>query len=348
MLNRQEIQSALTGKRVLVTGGTGSFGHEILRELIKYDVASILVLSRDEKKQHDMRLEYPDLKQLDFMVGDVRDLERVREATRGRHIVFHAAALKQVPSCERSPYEAVLTNVVGAENVRRAAIEMGVEKVVSVSTDKAVKPVNVMGMTKSIQERLMQQPCHTGTDFLCVRYGNVLGSRGSIVPLFAKRILAGRPLPITHPGMTRFQLSLSDAVHLVFWATVRGSSGDLWVKKMPSIGVVQLGKWLAEGMVGNADYPLEMIGTRPGEKLHEVLVSEEEMWRAVEHPGHFLIPSWRESLEPTVGEAPAFTEYSSANVAVLTQAACVDMLTRDGWLGEGGRGRGPKASGDFE
>jgi UDP-glucose 4-epimerase len=338
------MESALAGKHVLVTGGTGSFGHEILRELIKYPVASILVMSRDEKKQYEMGLKYPDLKNLDFMIGDVRDLQRVREATRGRDLVFHAAALKQVPSCERAPYEAVLTNVIGAENVRRASIEADVEKVVSVSTDKAVKPVNVMGMTKSIQERIMQQPCESGPTFVCVRYGNVLGSRGSIVPLFAKRILDGRPLPITHPGMTRFQLTLPDAVHLVFWATVRGASGDLWVKKMPSIKVVDLGRYLAEGLVGRDDYPTELIGTRPGEKLHEVLVSEEEMWRAVEHPDHFLIPSWREALQEHGGAStPAYNEYSSANVDFLDRAQCLDMLRRDGWLDPSGRGAGPKA-----
>lgn len=341
MLQANELASALSGKRILVTGGTGSFGHEILRELVKHNVASILVLSRDEKKQHDMRLQYSDLKDLDFMIGDVRDADRVNEACRKVDLVFHAAALKQVPSCERSPYEAALTNVVGAENVRRAAIANDVEKVISVSTDKAVKPVNVMGMTKAIQERIMQQPIPNGPTFVCVRYGNVLGSRGSIVPLFAKRVQEGRPLPITHPGMTRFQLTLPDAVHLVFWATVRGASGDMWVKKMPSINVVDLGKWLAEGLNGNPDYPTELVGTRPGEKLHEVLVSEEEMWRAVEYPGHFLIPSWRESLKPEAQKVPAYSEYSSANVDFLSKADCHDMLVRDGWLAEGG-GAGPK------
>jgi len=344
VLDEKEIKSVIAGKRVLVTGGTGSFGHEILRELIHYNPASILVYSRDEKKQYDMRLAYSDFKHIDFMIGDVRNPERVKEAMRGKQIVFHAAALKQVPSCEQAPFEAVLTNIYGAENVRRAAIDANVETVVSVSTDKAVKPVNVMGMSKAIQERIMQQPLDCGTKFVCVRYGNVLGSRGSIVPLFVERIMAGQPIPITHTDMTRFQLSLSEAVKLVFWATVRGSSGDMWVKKMPSIKILEMGKYLSYGLTGRDDYPIEIVGTRPGEKLHEVLVSEEEMWRAVEYPDHFLIPSWRESFEVDVNKAPNFTEYSSASVDFLNQEQCLKMLRADGWLAESGFGPGRKVA----
>ncbi|MNX85859.1 UDP-glucose 4-epimerase [compost metagenome] len=343
VLDEKEIKSAISGKKVLVTGGTGSFGHEILRELIKFNPASILVFSRDEKKQHDMRLAYSDYKYIDFMIGDVRNADRVREAMRGKQIVFHAAALKQVPSCEKAPFEAVLTNINGAENVRLAALGANVETVVSVSTDKAVKPVNVMGMSKAIQERIMQQTSDTsGTKFVCVRYGNVLGSRGSIVPLFVERILAGQPLPITHEEMTRFQLSLSEAVKLVFWATVRGSSGDMWVKKMPSIKVTEMGQYLAHGLTGCESYPTEIIGTRPGEKLHEVLVSEEEMWRAVEYPGHFLIPSWRESFDTNLAQSPNFTEYSSSSVDFLDKEAFLTMLRDDGWIAESGFGPGKK------
>lgn len=344
MLDEKEIKSVIAGKKILVTGGTGSFGHEILRELIKYNPASITVFSRDEKKQHDLRLLYAQYKQIGFMIGDVRDYARVREAMRGQQIVFHAAALKQVPACENAPFEAVLTNIYGAENVRRAAIEANVETVVSVSTDKAVKPVNVMGMSKAIQERIMQQPLDCQTKFICVRYGNVLGSRGSIVPLFVERVMAGLPIPITHPEMTRFQLSLSEAVKLVFWATVRGTSGDMWVKKMPSINIVDLGKHLAYGLTGNEDYPSTIIGTRPGEKLHEVLVSEEEMWRAVEYPSHFLIPSWREAFDVDASKSPNLSEYSSASVDFLDREKSLTMLRDDGWIAASGYGPGPKVA----
>jgi UDP-N-acetylglucosamine 4,6-dehydratase len=344
-MDRKDVAEFLRDKKILVTGGTGSFGKQIVRELSLYQPASIHILSRDEKKQYDMQQQYNGrLDGLKFVLGDVRDFERTREACRGIDVIFHAAALKQVPNCEFAPYEAVRTNIEGAENVRRAAIENGVNTVVAISTDKAVKPVNVMGMSKAIQERIMLHPVNgeSGTRFVCVRYGNVLGSRGSVVPLFCEHILKGRPIPITHPEMSRFQLTLQQAVQLVLWAAVKGEGGDLWVRKMPSARICDLGRVLAYGLTGETEYPQQVLGTRPGEKMHEVLVSEEEMWRATELEEHFLIPSWAKSLDkPGVTQAP-FTEFASNNVHFLDDNELLDMLCEDGWVSEAGS-PGPKA-----
>ncbi|MCX6842144.1 MAG: polysaccharide biosynthesis protein [candidate division WOR-3 bacterium] len=334
-MNERELIDVFGGKSVLVTGGTGSFGHQIVRELSRLGPARISIYSRDEKKQYEMAMSFRRYKNLQFNIGDVRDLERTRDAMRGIDIVFHAAALKQVPNCEYAPFEAVATNIIGANNVRRAAIETGVQVVASISTDKAVKPVNVMGMTKAIQERIMLDPTFGdgNTKFVCVRYGNVLGSRGSVVPLFFDYIQKGLPLPITHPDMTRFQLTLKEAVQLVLWATVRGESGDLWVQKMPTARITDLGQTLAHGLTGKRDYPVTIIGMRPGEKLHEVLVSEEEMWRATELERHYVIPSWAKSQDKKTPENLQVSEYSSAGAHQLTQEELHAMLESDGWFG---------------
>lgn len=334
-MNDREIGDAITDKNILITGGTGSFGHQILRDLVRFNPATIHIYSRDEKKQYEMALSYRQHKNLRFIIGDVRNLERTRDAMRGIDIVFHAAALKQVPNCEYAPFEAVETNIIGANNVRRAAIEAGVQIVVSISTDKAVKPVNVMGMTKAIQERIMLDPSYSdsNTKFVCVRYGNVLGSRGSIVPLFFDYIQKGLPLPITHPEMTRFQLTLKEAVQLVFWTTVKCESGDLWVRKMPAARIPELGKVLSYGLTGKKDYPMTIIGMRPGEKMHEVLVSEEEMWRATELENHYIIPSWAKFQEKEGSKNIQLSEYTSAGTHQLTQDEIYAMLKSDGWFG---------------
>jgi len=334
-MNETDIIKTFKAKRILVTGGTGSFGHQIVKELLHYEPESIHIYSRDEKKQYDMAMSYQGSKILKFNIGDVRDLGRTREAMRGIDIVFNAAALKQVPNCEYAPFEAVKTNIIGANNVRRAAIEAGVLAVVSISTDKAVKPVNVMGMTKAIQERIMLDPTYSGgqTKFLCVRYGNVLGSRGSVVPLFYDYIQKNLPLPITHHDMTRFQLTLKEAVQLVLWVTVKGESGDLWVQKMPAARVPDLGQALAYGLTGKKNYPMAIIGMRPGEKMHEVLVSEEEMWRATELERHYLIPSWAKSQDKEGTGNVKVSEYSSARTHQLTQEEILSMLEADGWFG---------------
>lgn len=333
-MNKKDIASALNGKRILVTGGTGSFGKEILQQLLQFTPTAIFVYSRDEKKQYDMQQEYMEHPCLRFMIGDVRDYARVREALRGIDVVFHAAALKQVPNCEDSPYEAVNTNIIGAENVRRAAIEADVETVVAISTDKAVKPVNVMGMSKAIQERVMLSKANrdTRTRFICVRYGNVLGSRGSVIPLFQKQIMQNKPLTITNPNMTRFLLTLPQAVGLVLWATVKGKNGDLWVRKMPAARISDLAEAISWGIAGRTDYPQQIIGTRPGEKLHEVLVSEDEMWRASEFGEHFLIPAWHEPTEQGGGKDGQAVEYSSDSTRLLSVEEICRLLAENGWF----------------
>jgi len=340
-MNNREIAEAINGKNILITGGTGSFGHQIAKDILRLNPAHIHIYSRDEKKQYDMAISYRQHKNMVFNIGDVRNLERTREAMRGIDIVFNAAALKQVPSCEYAPIEAVETNIIGANNVRRAAIEAGVGTVVTISTDKAVKPVNVMGMTKAIQERIMLDPTYSSgkTKFLCVRYGNVLGSRGSVVPLFFDCIERKVPLPITHPEMTRFQLTLKEAVQLVLWATVKGESGDLWVQKMPAARVPELGQALAYGLTGKSDYPVSIIGLRPGEKMHEVLVSEEEMWRATELDNHYVIPSWARSQSKQAPENLKVSEYSSSGTHRLSIDEMLRMFDADGWFGPDARAK---------
>lgn len=346
-MNAEVLSETLKDKNILVTGGTGSFGHQIVRELFKYEPASINVYSRDEKKQYDMAHAYSEYDNLFFDIGDVRDADRTHDSMRGIDIVFNAAALKQIPNCEYAPYEAVRTNIIGANNVRKAAIDNGVEIVISISTDKAVKPVNVMGMTKAIQERVMLDPSYRGakTKFVCVRYGNVLGSRGSVVPFFCDRIQKGMPLPITNPGMTRFQLTLEESVQLVLWATVEGKCGDLWVRKMPAANIVDLAKALSYGITGRENYPVEIVGTRPGEKMHEVLVSEEEMWRAKELDEYFHIPGWA-TLEDEHGpKKTEVQEYSSDRTHQMSVEEILEMLKVDGWVSAEGFGLGPKALG---
>lgn len=332
---KQLVADEIKDKNILVTGGTGSFGHQIVRDLLPLNPACIHIYSRDEKKQYEMAMSYQKYNNIRFNIGDVRNLERTRDAMRGIDIVYNAAALKQVPNCEYAPYEAVETNIIGANNVRRAAIEAGVKTVVSISTDKAVKPVNVMGMTKAIQERIMLDPTYANgkTKFVCVRYGNVMGSRGSVIPLFFDYITKGLPIPITHPDMTRFQLTLKEAVQLVLWATVKGETGDLWVQKMPAARITELGQTLAYGISGKNDYPMKIVGMRPGEKMHEVLVSEEEMWRATELERHYLIPSWAKSQNKEGGMDVNISEYSSAVTHELTRDEIYAMLDADGWFG---------------
>jgi UDP-glucose 4-epimerase len=346
-LIEQALYEFFKGKRILVTGGTGSFGHQIVRDLLPFDPACVHVYSRDEKKQYDMAMSYRQCKKLRFDIGDVRNLERTRDAMRGIDIVFNAAALKQVPNCEYAPFEAVETNIIGANNVRRAAIEEGVQVAVSISTDKAVKPVNVMGMTKAIQERIMLDPTFSDgqTKFVVVRYGNVLGSRGSVVPFFFDYIQKGLPLPITHPDMTRFQLTLKEAAQLVLWATVKGESGDLWVQKMPAARITMLGQTLAYGITGKQEYPLTIIGMRPGEKMHEILVSEEEMWRATELEKYYLIPSWAKSQGKATPEKFQVSEYSSNGTHRLSEEEIYTMLDADGWFGPDAKA---KAAGGVE
>lgn len=298
------------GKTILVTGGTGSFGRFIVSRLCRLPVAEIRIFSRDEKKQFDMKHKFADVPNLRFIVGDLRDPQAVKEAVRGVNIIFQAAALKQVPNCERYPMEAIKTNILGVEYLIGAAMEQKVEKVLAVSTDKAVKPVNVMGMTKAIQEKLIinanSSPLNNGTAFACVRYGNVMSSRGSIIPFFKRLIKQGKKIPITHPEMSRFILTLTDAIDLVMYAIENCQGGEIYVKKAPSAKIIDIARILVEEM-GAGKFNYEVVGVFPGEKIHEILVSDEEMTRCKDHDDYFVISPWEQ--KPTHTED--FREYCS-------------------------------------
>ncbi len=318
----------LEEKRILVTGGTGSLGKTLVKRLLQGDLGKpkqITVFSRDEAKQHFMRLEFLHRKAatddviyqnsqdlLNFRIGDVRDHSALLAAMRQADIVFHAAALKQVPSCEYFPFEAVLTNIYGAENIVRAIREnnLAVEKVVGISTDKACKPINVMGMTKALQERILieaNRDCPQ-TDFMCVRYGNVIASRGSIVPLFVEQVRNRQPLTITLAEMTRFLLSLEKAVDTVLAVIENGRRGETYVPQVASAKIVDI----ARTLIGDNDLPIVFTGIRPGEKVHEIMVSEEECFRTSERNGYYVIlpvlPELRTDKEVTAALAG---EYSS-------------------------------------
>jgi UDP-N-acetylglucosamine 4,6-dehydratase/5-epimerase len=314
--------SVLNNKNILITGGTGSFGHQMILELMQYKPKLIRILSRDEDKQHNLKqefLETPIFKKIQFMVGDVRDYERIYSITKDIDIIFHAAALKQVPSVEAHPYEAVKTNVIGAHNVVTAAVAQNVKNVIAISTDKAVKPVNAMGITKALQEKIILSDEITKNDtvFCCVRYGNVLGSRGSVIPLWDKKLAQKKPLPITHANMTRFMLTLSQAIDLVFYALKNSKGGEIFVKKAPATKMVNLAKAYAELKTGKKNYPLSFIGIRAGEKVNEILVSEEEMRHSTEKKDHFVIHREPEIDIKSVKKKTKFIEYSSGTATHL-------------------------------
>lgn len=325
------IAKYLEDKNILITGGTGSFGNTIIRYLLKFKPSRIIVYSRDEAKQYEMQNSFQG-NCLEFLIGDVRDYPRVFEATRGVDVIYHAAALKQVPNCEFQPFEAVQTNIIGAENIRKAAIANDVSVVVSVSTDKAVKPVNVMGMTKAIQEKIMLNPGNKNpnTKFVCVRYGNVVGSRGSVIPLFKQRIKNNEFLPVSNYQMTRFLLTLDEAIELVFQATVEGKTGQLFVKKMPACKIIDLAKAMSYAMTKRKDYPIKEVGIRPGEKIHEVLVSEEELRRAVETKNNYIVYQHGQIDEPKLFRN--INEYSSNNTDMLSSEQIIELLKNQGWI----------------
>ncbi|NPC55764.1 polysaccharide biosynthesis protein [Caenimonas soli] len=279
-------------KTLMITGGTGSFGNAVLQRFIHSDFAEIRVFSRDEKKQEDMRIHLKSDK-VKFYIGDVREYDAVHDAMRGVDYVFHAAALKQVPSCEFYPMEAVRTNVVGAENVMRAAIDHEVKRCVVLSTDKAVYPINAMGMSKAMMEKVMvakSRLCDPGKTVLsATRYGNVMASRGSVIPLFLDQLQQGKPLTITDPSMTRFLMSLEESVDLVLYAFENARPGDIFVQKAPASTVGDLAQAMKEMLSGKSE--IKIIGTRHGEKLYESLVSREEMARAEDLGGYYRIPA---------------------------------------------------------
>ena len=280
------------GKVLMITGGTGSFGNQILRRFLVTDVGEIRIFSRDEKKQEDMRIELNNPK-LKFYIGDVRNYDSIHQAMKGVNYVFHAAALKQVPSCEFYPLEAVRTNVLGAENVMAAAIANKAEKVVMLSTDKAVYPINAMGLSKALMEKFMVAKARMQKDgetvFCATRYGNVMASRGSVIPLFVSQLKGGKELTITDPNMTRFLMSLDDSVDLVLHAYEHGRKGDIFVQKAPASTIGVIAQALKE--IFEKDNPVRIIGTRHGEKLFESLVSREEMARVEDMAGYYRIPA---------------------------------------------------------
>ena len=279
-------------KVLMITGGTGSFGNAVLKRFLSTDVREIRIFSRDEKKQEEMRIALQNDK-LKFYIGDIRNYDSIHQAMKGVDYVFHAAALKQVPSCEFYPMEAVRTNVLGAENVMNAAIAHGVSRVVVLSTDKAVYPINAMGVSKAMMEKLMVAKArmqNEGETVLCAtRYGNVMASRGSVIPLFVNQLREGKPITITDPKMTRFLMSLDDSVDLVLHAFVHGEQGDIFVQKAPASTVQDLAQALRA--LFSKDNPIRIIGTRHGEKLYETLVSREEMAKVEDMGGYYRIPA---------------------------------------------------------
>jgi len=279
-------------KTLLITGGTGSFGSAVLKCFLDSEIPEIRIFSRDEKKQDDMRKRYNSAK-LKFYIGDVRDQRSVAAAMRGVDYVFHAAALKQVPSCEFHPMEAVRTNVLGTENVLTEAVAAGVKRVVCLSTDKAVYPINAMGISKAMMEKVMVAASRnlegTATTICGTRYGNVMASRGSVIPLFIEQVRAGKPITITDPTMTRFMMTLADAVDLVLYAFEHGNNGDIFVQKAPAATVETLAKALLQ-LMGKPDHPINIMGTRHGEKLFEALLGREEMACAQDMGDYYRVP----------------------------------------------------------
>ncbi len=312
-----------TEKVLLITGGTGSFGNAVLRRFLDSGLREIRILSRDEKKQDDMRKKYNSPK-LKFYIGDVRDYQSVLGAVRGVDFIYHAAALKQVPSCEFHPLEAVKTNVLGTENVLEAAITCGVKKVVCLSTDKAVYPINAMGISKAMMEKVIVAKSRSSSSTLIsiTRYGNVMASRGSVIPLFVDQIRAGKPITITDPNMTRFMMTLDDAVDLVLYAFEHGKPGEIYVQKAPAATIETLAHALT-GLMGVPEHSVNTIGTRHGEKLFEVLLSREEMVAAKDLGNYYRVPpdlrdlnygKFIEQGEIKISEA---VEYNSHNTTRL-------------------------------
>lgn len=323
-------------KVLMITGGTGSFGNAVLGRLLALPLREVRIFSRDEKKQDDMRKRYASDK-LKFYVGDVRDPMSVTNAMRGVDYVFSAAALKQVPSCEFHPMEAVKTNINGTENVLEAAIQCGVEKVVCLSTDKAVYPINAMGMSKALMEKVfVAKSRNVGPGNTCIvgtRYGNVMASRGSVIPLFVSQIMSGQPITITDPAMTRFMMTLDDAVDLVVYAFNHGNPGDIFVQKAPAATLQVLAEAVRK-VLNRPQHPVKIIGTRHGEKLHETLVNREERVRAEDLGEYFRIrPDLRDLNYGKFidsGEFPisSSVDYTSSNTEILDATAMEELLLK--------------------
>jgi len=316
------------GRTLLITGGTGTFGNAVVRRYLRTDIAEIRIFSRDEKKQDDMRNALRN-ERLKFFLGDVRDATSLQAPMRGVDYVFHAAALKQVPSCEFFPLEAVRTNTLGAENVLSTALACGVKNVIVLSTDKAVYPINAMGMSKALMEKLMiaKARMYGGT-----RYGNVMASRGSVIPLFISQILAGKPLTVTDPNMTRFMMTIEDAVDLVVYAFQNGGAGDILVQKAPAATIMVLAEALKQ--IFEANNEIQILGTRHGEKLYETLLNREEMAKAEDRGGYYRIPAdvrdLNYSLYFSEGQLDVSfaEEYTSHNTRRMNRTEMVELLLK--------------------
>jgi len=327
--------SIFKDKTLLITGGTGSFGNAVLNRFLDTDIAEIRIFSRDEKKQEDMRIKYKNDK-IKFYIGDVRDYRSIEDAMDGVDYIFHAAALKQVPSCEFFPVQAVQTNVLGTDNVLEAAINHNVKKVIVLSTDKAAYPINAMGMSKAMMEKVAVakgRNLKEGKTVICrTRYGNVMASRGSVIPLFCEKIEKGLPLTITNGEMTRFMMTLEDAVDLVLYAFEHGEQGDLFVQKAPAATIDTLAQAVKE--LKNSDTPINCIGTRHGEKLYEVLVTKEEMINAEDMGNYYRIPADNRNLnyQKYTNEGNAkldnIEEYNSHNTERLDVEGMKQLLKK--------------------
>lgn len=323
-----------TNKILLITGGTGSFGNAVLRRFLDSDLKEIRIFSRDEKKQDDMRKKYNSPK-LKFYIGDVRDYQSILNAVRGVDYIYHAAALKQVPSCEFHPMEAVKTNILGTENVLESAINCGVKRVVCLSTDKAVYPINAMGISKAMMEKVIVAKSRSSSEtVICTtRYGNVMASRGSVIPLFTHQIRAGEPITLTDGSMTRFMMTLDDAVDLVLYAFEHGNPGEIFVQKAPAATIETLANALT-GLLGVPDHPVNTIGTRHGEKLFEVLLSREEMVAAEDLGGYYRVPpdlrdlNYGKYVERGQIEISQSVEYNSHNTTRLDVAGMQALLKK--------------------
>jgi len=336
------------GKTLLITGGTGSFGNAVLNRFLKTDIGEIRIFSRDEKKQDDMRHEFqskmPEVaEKIKFFIGDVRDIESVRNAMHGVDYIFHAAALKQVPSCEFFPMEAVKTNVIGTENVLTAAIEAGVKSVICLSTDKAAYPVNAMGVTKALEERVATAKSRTvdpsKTKICCTRYGNVMCSRGSVIPLWIEQIRNHEPITLTDPSMTRFIMSLEEAVELVLFAFENGNSGDILVHKAPACTIQTQAEAVCE-LFGGDKNMIKVIGIRHGEKMYETLLTNEECANAIDMGDFYRVPADNRSLNYdkyfSEGDAKRnpLTEFNSNNTQLLTVEQVKEKLLKLSYIQE--------------
>lgn len=327
--------SIFKDKTLLITGGTGSFGNAVLKRFLDTDIKEIRIFSRDEKKQEDMRIKYKNDK-IKFYIGDVRDFRSIDDAMDGVDYIFHAAALKQVPSCEFYPVQAVKTNILGTENVLEAAINHGVKKVIVLSTDKAAYPINAMGMSKAMMEKVAVakgRDLRPDQTIICrTRYGNVMASRGSVIPLFCDQIAQGRPLTVTNPEMTRFMMTLEDAVDLVIYAFEHGEQGDLFVQKAPAATIDTLAKAVKE--LKHSDVPINCIGTRHGEKLYEVLVTKEEMVNAEDMGGYYRIPAdnrnlnYQKYVDQGNADLDKIEDYNSHNTQRLDVEGMKELLLK--------------------